>query len=44
MFIDLQSDNRVPKISDFGLSRQLEENVLARTMAGTPGYYSPELI
>ena len=43
MFIDLQAGNRVPKIIDFGLSRHLEENVLASTIAGTPGYFSPEL-
>ena len=44
MFIDLQAGNRVPKISDFGLSRQLEENILASTIVGTKGYFSPELI
>ena len=32
------------KIADFGLARSLEENSLASTTCGTPGYVAPEVL
>ena len=32
------------KIADFGLARLLEENSLASTTCGTPGYVAPEVL
>ncbi|CAM0958788.1 unnamed protein product [Alopecurus aequalis] len=41
----LMDDNFIPKITDFGLSRSLEEletRLVATKMFGTPGYLAPE--
>jgi serine/threonine protein kinase len=32
------------KIADFGLARLLDENSLASTTCGTPGYVAPEVL
>jgi calcium/calmodulin-dependent protein kinase I len=32
------------KVADFGLARLLEENTLASTTCGTPGYVAPEVL
>ena len=32
------------KIADFGLARLLEENSMANTTCGTPGYVAPEVL
>jgi len=32
------------KIADFGLSRNLDEETLAQTTCGTPGYVAPEVL
>ena len=32
------------KLSDFGLAKQLDENQLASTTCGTPGYLAPEIL
>ncbi|GMT06395.1 hypothetical protein PENTCL1PPCAC_28569, partial [Pristionchus entomophagus] len=32
------------KICDFGLSKVMEEGIVAQTMAGTPGYMNPYII
>ena len=32
------------KISDFGLSRMVEEDVFATETCGTPGYVAPEIL
>ena len=32
------------KLSDFGLSKILDENKLATTVCGTPGYVAPEIL
>lgn len=32
------------KIGDFGLARLLDENSLASTTCGTPGYVAPEIL
>ena len=32
------------KLSDFGLSKILDENNLASTVCGTPGYVAPEIL
>jgi len=32
------------KIADFGLSRSIEEDKPAQTIAGTPGYIAPEIL
>jgi|TARA_B110001450_G_scaffold56673_1_gene53293 serine/threonine protein kinase len=32
------------KIADFGLARLLEEESLASTTCGTPGYVAPEVL
>lgn len=39
----LDSEGHV-KLTDFGLSRQLEDGDLAKTFCGTPQYLAPELI
>lgn len=37
-------NNNLVKITDFGVSKQLENNLLARSSIGTPYYMSPEII
>jgi len=32
------------KIADFGLARQMDEETLASTTCGTPGYVAPEVL
>jgi len=32
------------KVADFGLARMLEDNSLAKTTCGTPGYVAPEIL
>ena len=37
-------DQTTLKISDFGIARELEDNEMATTVAGTPGYLAPEIL
>ena len=32
------------KVSDFGLARFIDEEKLAKTTCGTPGYVAPEIL
>jgi serine/threonine/tyrosine protein kinase RAD53 len=34
----------IVKVSDFGLSKMVDENTLLRTMCGTPSYLAPEVV
>jgi len=44
----LLSDNSISeaniKVADFGLARLLDEDTLASTTCGTPGYVAPEVL
>ena len=37
-------DNGYAKLTDFGLAKELQENQLAKTEAGTTIYYAPEIV
>ena len=40
----IDEDEKRVKIADFGLARLMEENTLASTTCGTPGYVAPEVL
>lgn len=44
LFSTRQLNSAIIKVSDFGLSRHVDENSLASTTCGTPGYVAPEIL
>ena len=44
LFTTKDSGSAIIKVSDFGLARFIEEDKLATTTCGTPGYVAPEVL
>lgn len=44
LFSTRKFESAIIKVSDFGLSRHVDENSLASTTCGTPGYVAPEIL
>lgn len=44
LFSSKDQATAIVKVSDFGLARFMEEDVLATTTCGTPGYVAPEIL
>jgi serine/threonine protein kinase len=44
LFVTKERDLNNIKLSDFGLAKILEDNQMASTTCGTPGYIAPEIL
>ena len=44
LFSTKDSESSIIKVSDFGLARFVDDEALATTTCGTPGYVAPEIL
>jgi len=44
LFSSVDSETSIIKVSDFGLARFIDDEALATTTCGTPGYVAPEIL
>lgn len=44
LFSSKESESSIIKVSDFGLARFIDDEILATTQCGTPGYVAPEIL
>jgi len=44
LFSTKDTDQSIIKVADFGMARFIDDEALATTTCGTPGYVAPEII